>query len=491
MPRLAVAGPNRVVTDAATVAGEAGGTVADVAVVASLVAMCTEPGICAPGAGGFLTIAPAGGDPVVIDGYVAAPGLGHDGDVFHRTVTMDYGGGVTTIVDAGSVAVPGSFAALATASQRFGAIPWSALMEIAASFIEDGFPLGAAASLYFQDSGEPIFSHDAASKAALYRDEKLLGVGETVYYEGLSDTLRQIGVEGVELLYKGDLGASIVDDLSGRGGLLTRQDLVEYEAILRTPLAVSVGGWALATNPPPAVGGVTLAASLAMIDAAQDHLSGAAWAESLLSAFTARLDRLEPAEDLEAEAGRLLRELGLRSPSTIAVSVVDVDGSAAAASFSAGYGSGVIPKGTGMLMNNCLGEIELTPGGMEAQVPGARLLSNMAPTVARAPNQALAVASPGADRITSALAISVSRVIYGGDDLAEAIEHPRVHPEFADTGARIAAETGVDLGDLDLAIRWFDDRHMYFGGVNGAALLHGDLEAHADSRRTGSVALID
>lgn len=490
MPRFAVAGSNQIVTDAAAMVREAGGTVADIAVVASLVAMCTEPGICAPGAGGFMTLGMAGKDPVVIDGYVAAPGKGHHGDVFAREVSMEYGGGVTTLVDVGSVAVPGSFAALAEASRLFGAMPWVDLMEVVALSVQDGFPMGSAAHLYFQDSGEPIFSPDPASRAALYDGERLKEVGESIYYEDLADSLRLIGSEGVEVFYQGDLGAVIVGDIAERGGLLTREDLAEYKAVVREPLEVTFGDWSLSTNPAPAIGGVTMVTALAGMSSSGEPLSATVWAQSLRAAFRARLDRLEHAEDLGSEADRLLVELGLRSPSTIAVSVVDDEGSMAAASFSAGYGSGVIPKGTGMLMNNCLGEIELTPGGIEAQVPGERLLSNMAPTIARSADQALAVGSPGADRITSALAIAIGRVIFGDDDLSAAIEHPRVHPEFADEGDRIAAEKGVDLAGLDLPVRWFDRRHMYFGGVNGAALLHGDLTAHADSRRTGVSALI-
>ncbi len=491
MPRIAVAGPNDWVTDAAVTIGEMGGNVADVAIVASLVAMCTEPGICAPGAGGFITIGMPGSDPVVIDGYVSAPGKGHVGDVFYRTATMEYGGGVTTLVDVGSVAVPGSFAALGIASHRFGAAPWPTLMEVVAAAVEDGFPMGPSMHLYFQDSGEPIFSHDPASKAALFDEEGLKEVGATIQYEGLADTLRYIGQEGVDVFYKGDLAARIADDISERGGLITRQDMAEYQAVVRSPLSVEVGDWTLMTNPPPAVGGVVMAAALGAMALAPDPSSPSTWAYALRSAFRSRLDRLEGSDDLEAESRALLQELGLRSPSTIAVSVVGSDGAAAATSFSAGYGSGVIPKGTGMLMNNCLGEIELTPGGMEAQVPGERLLSNMAPTIARSAGQSVAVGSPGADRITSALAISMNRIISVDDDLAGAIEHPRVHPEFSDDGDRIAAEPGLDLSTLDLPTRWFDHCHMYFGGVNGAALLHDALEAHADSRRTGSVALID
>lgn len=158
-------------------------------------------------------------------------------------------------------------------------------------------------------------------------------------------------------------------------------------------------------------------------------------------------------------------------------------GAVVAGSFSAGYGSGVIPQGTGMLMNNALGEIELSDG---RGVPGVRMVSNMAPTVARRGQDAVAIGSPGADRITTAVATTLARLAKG-DSLQQAIDHPRVHPEFGDWGVRLAVEPGQDLLDVEVPLRYFDAQHMYFGGVNGAGFMDGDLVAHADSRRTGSV----
>ena len=155
-----------------------------------------------------------------------------------------------------------------------------------------------------------------------------------------------------------------------------------------------------------------------------------------------------------------------------------------AASFSAGYGSGIIPAGTGMWMNNALGELELTDG---AGAPGERMVSNMAPTVARHGGDAVAIGSPGADRITTAVATTLLRLV-SGDSLQQAVDYPRLHPEFGDFGIRMAAEPGQDLADIGYPVRQFDGPHMYFGGVNGAGLLEGRLVAHADSRRTGSVA---
>jgi gamma-glutamyltranspeptidase/glutathione hydrolase len=441
---------------------EDGGSVVDVAIVAALTAMCTEPGVCGPGGGGFLTVDVPGQAPAVVDGYMAYPGKGFSGEPYLREVTMAYGGGVTTLVDAGSIAVPGVFAGLSTAADMFGLVPWARLMDFVADAVEDGFPLSAPCHLYLNDGAAPIYLSDPVARHALFAGERSRPLGSTIDFPGLADTLRYIGLEGVGVFYEGDLGAAVVSVLEARGGQLTRDDLATYRATVRSPLSASVDGWELALNPAPAVGGVTVARTL--------ELDTGPGAESRAMAL------IEAFEERSAAS--------TRSPSTISVAAADRDGAVVAGSFSAGYGSGVIPAGTGMLMNNALGELELLT---DRSAPGERMVSNMAPTVGRHGQDAVAVGSPGADRITSAVATTIARLVRG-DSLQQAIDHPRVHPEFDDRGVRIAAEPGQALDGLDLETRLFDDLHMYFGGVNGAAFLDGRLQAHADSRRTGSVA---
>ncbi len=465
MPRICVAGPSSVVTDAAVAVGEAGGSVVDVAIVAVLTAMCTEPGVCGPGGGGFLTIDVPGHDPVVIDGYMAYPGLGFDGEPFTREVTMPYGGGVTTLVDAGSIAVPGAFAALDLASSRYGTLPWRHLLEAVAEAVEAGFPLSAACHTYLSEGATMIFGEDPVTRTALLEGDSPKPLGSTIVFPGLAPTLRHLAAAGGQDFYEGDLAQVIISDLEARGGQLTREDLARYRAVARPPLGRSMRGWDLALNPDPAIGGVSVARVLDQIEDA-DSFDDSALARALLVAFEER------------------GAATLRPPSTISIAVADPEGAVVAGSFSAGYVSGVIPKGTGMLMNNALGELELTEG--RGAVPGERMISNMAPTVARRDRDAVAIGSPGADRITTAVATTLSHLV-GGESLRHAIDAPRAHPEFGDFGSRLAVEPGLELSDVEVALRLFDAPHMYFGGVNGAGFVAGELVAHADSRRTGSV----
>ncbi len=484
MTQMALAAPSRIAVSAGEAVVGMGGTAADAAVVMALVAMCTEPGVCAPGAGGYVTVDAGDGSPVVIDGYMAVPGLGFSGEPSSESVTMEYGGGVTTLVGPGTIGVPGSFAALSAASDRYGQMPWSELMGLVADTIEPGFPLSQACRTYLVDSGPLIFSQDPASRAGLYDGDRLKETGESVQFVDLPATLRQIGEEGADTFYRGELAARMVTDLASRGSQVTARDLDEYQPILREPLRAEIAGWQVVANPPPAVGGVVVLDALRAVAGNAEPLSHAVWRDALVGALT---HRRQFEDSLGADVERLLAAAGLKSPSTVTVSAVDDDGIAVAATFSAGYGSGIVPAGTGLLMNNSLGEIELLPGGVEALVPGERMMSNMAPTTVRLGDNVIAIGSPGADRISSALVITLIRFLLGGDDLEAAVEHPRLHPERIQP-VTVAAEAGIDLSGPE--VRWYDQPHMFFGGVNSAGRVDGRLVAWADSRRIGATAVL-
>lgn len=471
MLRMALAAPSTLATDTGSRIVAMGGTAADAAVAMALVAMCTEPGVCAPGAGGFVTVDAGDGSPIVVDGYMAVPGMGFTGEAASDLVTMEYGGGVTTAVGAGSIAVPGSFAALQAVSERYGQVTWQEVLGLVADVVASGFPLSRACYTYLVDSGRLIFNRDPVVRAALFDGDRLKAPGESVVIGGLADTLRLIGEAGSDLFYRGELADRIVANLSARGSALTRADLSSYRPILREPLEIEVNGWLAVSNPQPAIGGITMLGALERIAGSDHSLDPATWEGSLVGSLG---DRKE-------------FEAALRSSSTITVAAVDSAGTAVAATFSAGYGSGVVPAGTGLMMNNSMGELELIPGGVETLVPGERMLSNMAPTTVRSGNDVVALGSPGADRITSALAITLARVLLAGDDLHSAVEHPRLHPESLEP-LLIAAERGLDLQGSN--IRWYDERHMFFGGVNAAGMIDGQLVAHADSRRSGSAVVI-
>lgn len=505
--RVAVAAPNALAAEAALrVAAEGGGAV-DAAVAAAMVTMVTEPGIVSLAGGAFVTVwSPAADDAVTVDGGVAMPGLGAEGsdarDVSCWEIDTDYGGGVRMTVGPGSVAVPGALAALDLAQATYGVLPWRELVAPAIDAARDGWPMGSASGHYLPHVRESVFGWDPATAAGLRRtDGAWLEAGDVMVVPDLADTLSLIARDGARTMYTGQLGAQVATDQRERGGVITAGDLSVYRALVRPALRMRLGDWDLRTNPPPSIGGPVLAAMLAR---AADLPSGAgsvvAAQHDVLRLRRALLDPTGSAEARAAAGAQLLAEVarlppggGHLSPSTAHVSVVDADGTACAITTSYGYGSGVTVPGTGLWLNNCLGEHELNRGPRPA--PGDRLPSNMAPTVARRRDGAvLAVGSPGADRITSALLQVLLALATDGAPLQDAVDRPRVHVHLDDDGsARVDAEADVRLGaeTVDgLAVRRHPRHAMYFGGVAAAMrAADGKLESAADPRRAG-VALV-
>ncbi len=503
MSKVAVATTSQLAADAAREVAEVGGNAVDCALAAALLTINTEPGVCALGGSAFITIWSDGLDPITVDGNVAVPGKGladHERGHGAVEVTLDYGGGITTLVGPGSVSVPGTLAAMEDAWKNYGSASWRTIFEPTIRACRDGFALPAACRYYLGYSGDIIFGRSEDGHQALHRDDgSLIDAGDTVVIPHLADSLDAIANEGARLFYEGEIAHAIASHCRDGEGMLTLEDLRSYRAIERTPLVSTIGDWQLATNPPPAVGGAVLTAMLlACADLDIDRWDAAALAR-LIQSQQACLDfrqrRLDLAENVGEEAARLV-ELARNgrllsrwtSASTVHTSVVDDNGNGCAITASSGYGSGEMPADTGLWLNNCLGEIELNRRGLDAGPPGERLPSNMAPSVARRDGAILAVGSPGADRITTALQQFLINYLQLGMPLADAISHPRVHVDTSGEHVLLKAEPGLDLPEVDLPVSVFPELVMYFGGV-GAAVFDNDngFDVAADPRREGGV----
>ena len=523
----AVAAPNPLAAQAALDLVAAGGTAVDAAVAAMLVAMCTEPGVVSPLGGAFVTVWPHDGDPEVVDANVEMPGRGLPPERFGqglREITTTYGGGLTLYAGPGSVATPGALAGLGLVHERHGRAPWREVVAPATHSARQGYPLGTAAASYLAITGDTLFAWDRETAALLLRADGSPRVGgEHIVDPRLADALDRLADVGVADVYRGDLAHALASDQHERGGLVTRDDLAAYRPVVRAPLRLRAGDWDLATNAPPSIGGPVLAVMLGEL-ARRDDWTLADLIDVQRRVLGHRLREHDFSSDLEADGYALLDRVerhglvGLpTSGSTAHVSVVDAEGTACAITASAGYGSGATVPGTGLMLNNCLGEPELNRLGLHALSPGTRLASNMAPTVGRAHEgrQVLAIGSPGADRITTALLQVLGRFALQAVDLDEAIDRPRLHVtfrgEFVDPrrgGGDPPVDARVDSAahplDAPVAVVQVEDdgelveaveaaglepvvhlrRSMFFGGV-GAAFRRADgsLGAAADRRR--------
>jgi len=505
--RVAVATTSAIAADAARDVAALGGNAVDCALATALMCMNTEPGVCALAGGAYVTVWAPGHDPVTFDGNHAVPGHGLPDEERGQgkvPVRLDYGGGVSTIVGPGSVAVPGALAAVEKAWRRFGSLPWRELFQPTIEVVRAGFPLPAACRYYLGYSGELIFGRSRDGHTALHdEDGRLYDRGSRIHVPHLADSLAAIADRGAAVFYDGELAEAIATHVRKGGGALTRDDLAGYEAVERPALVADIDDWHIATNPPPAVGGAVLTAMLL----ACGDLHAGDWDSTSLgklirvqrACLDFRRDRLDIAEDVDAAAAELIlaakqgRFLSRwSSSSTVHTSAVDDSGVGCAVTASSGYGSGEMPDGTGLWLNNGLGEIELNRRDVDSRDPGDRLPSNMAPTVARSNDATMAIGSPGADRITTAIHQVLVNALQFGMPLADAIAHPRVHVDTSGAADRLRAEPGLDLPQLDLPLQAFPDINMYFGGVSVATFdRNKGFEVAADARREGGVFLSD
>jgi gamma-glutamyltranspeptidase/glutathione hydrolase len=516
MAEVAIAGPNVYSVQAGGEVAELGGNAVDVAIAALCAALVSEPGIASFGGGGFVTVAPPGRPPVTIDGSVAMPGSGLPAEVFGRglhPLHLEYGGGTDTDVGPGSVATPGTLVALELAHRRFGHVPWPEVIAPAALLARKGFRMGLAAGNYLAFSGVALFGRDPSARAVLTgEDGRQLQTGDTIWMPELGDFLDRVIKEGSAALHRGETAQALVAEMAAHEGLLTLADLEGYRAVVRPALSSRIGGWQWATNPAPAVGGPVLTAMLLLAQPpsdpagpATDRLGLAELIDlqgAVLSHRLRHLDTARSSGERRAAAEALIAAITARganwlvgSPSTVHVSSVDGAGLACSVTASSGYGAGVSVPGTGVWLNNCLGERELNRLGPHALAPGDRLISNMTPTVGRHDDgRVLAIGSPGADRITTAV-LQVVLGLLAGDSLTEAIDRPRVHVSLDDAGRPARVDYEADLpraadfaAAATLPWREHPSRSMFFGGVAAAARrADGGLEAAADPRREGAV----
>jgi gamma-glutamyltranspeptidase/glutathione hydrolase len=491
MREVAVAAPSGHAARAAGQVAAHGGGAVDAAIAAAIAAMFTEIGVAAPGAGAFVTVAEFDGHPSVHDGYMAVPGLhGPQPAPVSIRADMGYGGGLSTMVGPASVAVPGAWAAFDRVHSEHGRVAFRHLVKPTLEILDEGFTLGSSCLYYLGYSGEVVFGRDPGSRAVLYANGRLVTAQDRVHMPDAVATLNAIAETGPMALLTGEIGLRIAEDLWNRGSLIGPTDFSSYRDLERKPLEHSVAGWDLFTNPPPAVGGAGLIALLTGLE--QEDPS--AFLEAQEQLFRWRRGPLHDTDDRRRDIMKFLHDLPgdpIRSPSTVHVSTVDSDGVACAITLSAGYGSGVIPTGSGLYMNNGIGELELV-GELSALVPGDRLNSNMAPTILRSDEGGmLAIGSPGADRISSALASVVGAFVLDERSLEDALRMPRTHVAVSENGdAVIKAEPGAIVPDYPLEVDRFDQLNMYFGGV-GAALVepNGRISAATDPRRPGVAAV--
>ena len=481
-----------------------GGNAVDAAVCAVLASFAVESPLTGFGAGGYMMVHTGASETALIDFFVAAPGL--DGvrrgtELVPVPVHFDAETVQTFYVGPASCGVPGTAAGLSRALERFGSMPMAELVGPGVRLAREGAPVNPEQA-YILEILAPIHERMPGTRELYAPRGRRLGVGDVFSFAELAEALERFGAEGAEPFYRGEVAAALSDFVLAHGGTLGPGDLAAYEAVERLPIRAPFRGAEVLTNPPPSSGGILIAYCLGLLE----RLGERSGPEQLVAAMGAANDLrdLEFAEALYAEG----MEAGFLDPagldlaagdllgSTTHISVLDSAGTCASVTCSNGSGSGVLVPGTGVILNNLLGEEDLNPGGFHRIAPGRRVPSMMAPTaVLRDGEIVLALGSAGSNRIRSAILQTVVRAVEQRLPVDVAVEAPRLHFEQG----IVQAEPGIDeeaLGRLEasgLSVARRPAINLFFGGVQAVARdpASGALSGGGDPRRGGAVAYAD
>ncbi len=387
-----------------------------------------------------------------------------------------------------SVAVPGTVRGLALAHRRYGTRPWSELVDPAVQLAAKGFRLPGALA--------EAMNHALATAWQLARTEGTAGAGK-VYAEfirtfgkpggsnwsagdlfvqpGLARTLASIRDAGPDSFYVGPIAEQIVQEMEQQGGLITAEDLKRYEARLRRPVHGSYRGYDIYGPPLPSSGGVTLVQMLNMLEtrtlakqgwaspqtvhfmiecmrraycdralylgdpdyvAIPPHLTSKQYARRLASGIA-----LERATDSRSLAEGVV-EPGSAGQTTH-FSIVDRYGNVVANTYTLqdSWGSLVVVRGAGFILNNEMTDFNLQPGHTTDSgligtrpnrvAPGKRMLSSQTPTIVLLRGKpVLATGSPGGRAIINTVLNIITNVIDFGMDLRAAVDAPRLHHQW-------------------------------------------------------------
>jgi gamma-glutamyltranspeptidase / glutathione hydrolase len=458
---------------------EAGGSAVDACVAAAFVSWVCESPLTGPGGGGFILVHEArSGRTGVLDFFVTVPAEAAAGELLELAVDFDGDTQQLFRTGAAAVAVPGTALGLEAAHRRFGRVPWRELVEPAARLARDGFGVTEAQG-YLHAILDPLLRHSPEGDAMYGVEGRSPLAGDQLAFPELGLTLERLAEEGADALYRGEYARRIVDHVQAGGGALQLDDLGAYRVIRRRPVSVEYRGHEFRSNPPPSSGGVLVGLGLQALGDAEP-------------APGAIVSAMEAQEAVRGVAfARALHRGGLAKrvlSGTTHISVVAAGGDAASLSASLGSGSGVVVPGTGIHLNNMLGELDL----IGASRPGERLTSMMAPSIVlRDGRPRLVLGSAGSARLRGAILQVVASVVGGGMGVEDAVGAPRVHAESGVVHCEDPAAAAALESEGRSVVRW-RERNLYFGGVSAVEVRDdGSFSAAGDPRRGGGSVVIE
>jgi gamma-glutamyltranspeptidase/glutathione hydrolase len=538
-PAAAVASAHPAATAAGVEILQAGGNAFDAAVAVSAALAVVEPYSSGLGGGGFwllhLAEQGASGRDVMIDGRERAP-LAASTDMY-----LDADGQFVperALNGPLAAGIPGAPAALVHIAERYGQLPLAASLLPAIELARDGFevePIYRRLATWRRD----VLAASPAAAAQFLAAGAVPAAGTLLRQPDLADTLLRIAREGHDGFYAGGLAHRLVDGVRAAGGIWTLQDLADYRVVERKPVTgrFMAGGvdWRVVSAAPPSSGGVALVQMLNML--ARHDLAGLAPAdrahliiEAMRRAYRDRADLLGDPDHVDVPVARLthpfyaaglMRDFTMEraTPSvpgrpvrsagddTTHFSILDTDGNRVAATLSINYpfGSGFVPPGTGVLLNDEMDDFSAQPGvpnayglvggAANAIAPGKRMLSSMSPTFVESDAGVVILGTPGGSRIISMVLHGILAATAGDGSAAQWVAAPRYHHQFLpdevlmEPGA-LAPGVRSDLRGRGHALRAAE---RPYGNMH---LVHWDrhtnrVDAASDPRGIGAARVID
>lgn len=489
------------VCEAASVILEAGGNAFDAMVAAGFASTVVEPALTSLGGGGFmLGYSAATKSELFFDFFVDTPGKGHRAEELEPhffPVTVNFSGASQDFnVGMGSVAVPGTLKGLLHVHKRLGRMPLKTVIEPARK-LALGHELNSQQA-HFLDLLKPIMTLMPAGRKLYESNGKYVQGGEQLVNSSLADFLESIVFEGDASFYRGDIAQAIAEDMRNGDGLLTCDDLADYQVYERSPLKIHYRGAEFLTAPEPSVGGTLIGLSLSL--AAESVVNEPDWGSAeYLKKVTARMQEVERLREQGVTTPAALREYfaasdisdradspRLFSRGTTHISIADCNGNCASMTCSNGEGSGYFAPGTGIMLNNMMGEDDLHPEGFHSSPPGQRVQSMMSPSMLKKNEDIeLVIGSGGSKRIRTAITQVLNQIVIDKRDVVDAVEAPRlywdedclqVEPGFTDDAIS-------ELQKKEKVHIW-KNKDVYFGGVH--CVVPG-IKGAGDSRRGGAV----
>ncbi|MDX1764830.1 MAG: gamma-glutamyltransferase [bacterium] len=466
-----------------------GGNAVDAAVTMGFVMAVTHPQAGNIGGGGFMLFYEAGTEKVsAVDYREKAPVRAH------RDLFLDSGGNANRELSRFShlaAGVPGTVAGLALALHEFGTISLEEAVRPAAKLAREGFIVSHALSRDIKASADLLYRWPSTRAVFFKRDDTFYEYGDRLVQRDLACTLDGIAENGPAGFYEGKVADAIADQMEKHGGIISRDDLAQYEAVIREPVRGTYRGFEIYSMPPPSSGGVHLIQLLNILEGydvrKSGHQSAATihlMAEAMKRAYADRSEYLgDPGffpvplrgltskkyadqlrQEIDLHHARPAQEIGpgiplaKESDQTTHFVVVDRAGNAVSNTYTLNFsfGSGIMVDGAGFLLNNEMDDFSSKPGvpnaygliggAANAIEPGKRMLSSMSPSiVAKDGAPFLVTGSPGGSRIITTTLQVILNVVDHGMTVEEAVAAPRIHHQWLPDELRVEEGISADV----------------------------------------------